>query len=246
MRIFILLPVMLIFTVSCLYAQERVTTAGFQFKPIFPSSFFSTGPQKFAVDSAKVNFTAKQNTGFCLGMVVRKGFTKNFSFETGINFVNRKFSIESVDSGLTDKTNFRIISYEIPTLVLLFVQLSRQVYMDVAFGHSLDIFPSDVYSKGNYLSQYGARRNWAASSLLANLGFEYRTEKNGYIYLGASFHRPFKFIYQSEILYDGYYKKGIATKERLSGNYLTVDIRYFFHADPEKRKKKIKKVSKPK
>lgn len=235
LRIFILL---LFCKLGSLFAQERITTAGFQFKPIFPSSFFSTGPKNFTAAGTNIEFTQKQNSGFCAGMVIRKGISKNFSFETGINYVNRKFSIESLDSGLTDQTTFRIISYEIPTLILLFVQLSQKIYMDVAFGHSLDIFPSDVYSRATYFSQYGARRNWAASSLLANLGFEYRTEKSGYIYLGVSFHRPFKFIYQTEISYDGLYKKQITATEKLDGNYLTFDIRYFFHADPEKRKRK--------
>jgi len=219
------------------FAQEKITTAGFQFKPIFPSSFFSTGPSNFEADSAL--FTMKQNSGFCFGMVVRKGLSKNFSFETGINFVNRRFSLEVTDSALYEKTKFRIIGYEIPTLLLLFVQLSQHIYMDVAFGHSLDIFPSDVFSKANYLNQYGARRNWAGSSLLANLGFEYRTEKSGYIYLGASFHRPFKFIYVSEIHYTGNNRQ-TDPLEKLGGNYLTLDLRYFFHADPEKRKKSKK------
>jgi hypothetical protein len=234
-----LLILILLFSTGIAYAQEHITTAGFQFKPIFPSSFFSTGPQNF--EEQHVSFSMKQQSGFCFGMVIRKGISKNFSFETGINFVNRKYSLETHDSALYQRTDFRIIGYEIPTLLLLFVQLSQKIYMDVGFGQSFDIYPSDVYSSNNeFLSQYGARRNWIASSLLANLGFEYRTEKSGYIYFGASYHRPFQFSYVSEIHYTGN-DKTVDPKEKLSGNYLTFDIRYFFHADPEKKKKKIKK-----
>lgn len=234
-----LLPLLFILARPVL-SQERITTAGIQFKPIFPSSFFSTGPQNF--EAGGVAFTMKQQTGFCAGMVIRKGLSKNFSFETGINFANRSFILEASDSGLYAKNRFRTIGYEIPTLVLLFVQLSREIYMDVGFGHSLDLFPSDVHSRVEFLEQYGARKSWINSALLTNLGFEYRTEKSGYIYLGASFHRPFSFIYVSEVSYTGH-NKDIFAKEKLGGNYLTVDIRYFFHADPEKRKKKIKKTN---
>lgn len=227
-----------LFFLTSLQGQERVTTAGIQFKPIFPSSFFSSGPQNF--EEGGVPFTLTQRSGFCAGMVVRKGLSKNFSFETGINFVNRSYTLEVRDSNLHLKNKFKTISYEIPTLILLFVQLSREVYMDVGFGHSLDLFPSDVYSKVEFLSQYGARKGWVSSALLANLGVEYRTPKSGYIYLGASYHRPFSFIYVSEVAYTGN-NKDINTTEKLSGNYLTVDIRYFFHADPEKRKRKTRK-----
>jgi len=215
--------------------QEKITTAGFQFKPIFPSNFFSTGPQHF--ESEGVQFVQQQKSGFCAGMVIRKGISKNWSFETGINFVNRHYEIEAKDSGNVAKTKFRIISYEIPLLALLFVQLSQQIYMDVGFGPSFDFFPSDVYSETENLNQYGGRRSWVATSLMANLGFEYRTEKSGYIYLGASLHRPFQFIYYSQVVYSGRVKP-VEALEKLGGNYLTFDIRYFFHADPEKRKKK--------
>lgn len=227
-----------IFFSNNLPAQERITTAGIQFKPVFPSNFFGTGPRNF--EMPPVRFTIQQKTGFCAGMVVRKGLTKNFSFETGINLVHRSYHLEAEDSGFHAKLRFRSISYEIPTLVLLFVQLSRKIYMDVAFGHCLDVFPSDLYAETEGMKQYGARKYWIGSSLLANLGYEYRTEKSGYFYLGASFHRPFSFIYMSEIEYTGN-NRMVQAKEKLSGNYLTVDLRYFFHADPEKRKKKIKK-----
>ena len=85
--------------------------------------------------------------------------------------------------------------------------------------------------------------DWIIPSLIANIGWEYRTDKSGYIYLGASYHRPFSHMAKEVILYNGN-SRFERVELNLSGNYITVDIRYFFHEDAEKKKRKVKK-SKP-
>jgi hypothetical protein len=77
--------------------------------------------------------------------------------------------------------------------------------------------------------------------VIAGLGWEYRTEKSGYFYLGASYHRPFDYIFYSYLLYPDKEKPTSETGSELQGNYLSFDIRYFFHSEPEKRKKKTAK-----
>jgi hypothetical protein len=113
--------------------------------------------------------------------------------------------------------------------------------MDVSLGLSLDFFPSDVQSSDEYFKHYGTRKSWLGESVLANLGYEYRTEKSGYFYIGASYHRPFNDIYYSTVAYyrdHNHYTSG--QQFLISGNYLTLDLRYFFHEDPLKKQKKKK------
>ncbi len=224
------------------FAQVNVLTAGFQVKPIFPSKFFGTGPQ--TLDSSGVSFTLKPSSGLCFGMIIRYGITQSVSIESGINYVKRIYSLTIEDSliSFSGNSKFRIIGYEIPVSGLVFIPLSEKIYMDASLGASFDFFPSDVQSSDDYFKHIGKRNNWIFVSVLANLGWEYRTEKSGYFYLGASYHRPFKDIYTSTV---GYYRNmnNIYTTGQqflLSGNYLTFDIRYFFHEDPLKKQSKKK------
>jgi hypothetical protein len=222
-------------------SQERIITAGFQFKPIFTSDFFNTGPIENTDNG--VNFSLNQKSGFAIGMVLRKGITKKISFETGINIAKRNFDIGVVapDSGLSESVSFSITGYELPLKGMVFIQLSDYIYMDVAMGISLDFFPSDVSVETENFTSYSAKNSWVVPALLANIGWEYRTEKSGFIYLGASFHRPFETIYYNFILYPDDDVPTAKSNNEIQGNYLTIDVRYFFPSAPEKRKKKIKK-----
>jgi hypothetical protein len=79
------------------------------------------------------------------------------------------------------------------------------------------------------------RKNVFQPAVIANLGWEWRTVKSGYFYIGASFHAPFSYEYVTRIRYE----EGQVTEEfynTLSGSYLTIDFRYFFHEEPAKNK----------
>jgi hypothetical protein len=225
-----------------LKGQEQTMTAGFQFKPLFSSKFFSTGPESREVEG--VNFTVKPGGGYCFGMVLRRGITPTISIESGINYVKRNYSITIRDTTPDVDGSFSMISYDIPLLGLVFIQLSDNIYMDVGLGFSLDFFPSDLRTKSEEYEHYSARKSWFSPAVLANLGWEYRTEKSGYFYFGASFHRPFDYIYGSYIGFTDLNAVNPYKTEppiKLSGNFLTADFRYFFHSDPLKKKKKTKK-----
>ncbi|HKR04062.1 MAG TPA: hypothetical protein VJY62_05440 [Bacteroidia bacterium] len=233
----------LVFVSSVNFAQDNILTAGIQVKPIFSSKFFGTGEQTLTGDSS-ITFQTKPGSGFCAGMVVRYGITNRISFETGINYVKRSYTLNIHDSLLpfSGTSKYRIISYEIPLSGLVFIQLSEKIFMDVSLGVSFDFFPSSVQSQDDYFKHLGTRRGWIHESILANLGYEYRTEKSGYFYIGASYHRPFKDIYYSTVTY--YRNKDDYTSGQqflLSGNYLTMDLRYFFHEDPLKKQARKKK-----
>ena len=207
------------------FSQKGVATIGFQFKPIFNNDFFRTGAQSAEQGQAKV--TIQPNSGYCAGMVIRRGFTERLSIETGINYTRRNYQIQIADSALSHKRNYKFIGYEIPISALVYIRLGQKMYIDASLGNSFDFYPSDIYIGDDNFESEGLRKSWIKPAIIANVGAEYRTEKAGYFYLGVSFHRPYSFIYRSRTLITGRNYKVFETD--ISGNYLTVDIRYFFH-----------------
>jgi hypothetical protein len=230
------------------FAQEKVTTVGIQVKPIFTSKFFGTGPEEISQNG--FNYKISQNTGFSGGLVIRKGYTKTLSIEFGINYSRRKITMESLYNGQSSVAQMRIIGYEIPVSQLIFIRLSEKIYMNVSGGLCINMFPSDVQTTNEVLYAIGGRKLIFNPSLIANVGFEYRTPDNGYFYLGTSLNRPFSPIYGLGIDYVINNNIVNSAITDLQGTYLTIDFRYFFHEDPERKKAKLPsdqpKKSKPK
>ncbi len=249
-----ILIISLLFTFHSASAQKDVTTFGIQVKPIIPSKFFDSGSE--TVTSDFVDFTFQPQLGINFGMVVRKGFTNMFSLEVGLNMVRRNYLLEYNENkyNSTKSIDFAFVGYELPIQGLVYVKLGDKLWMNAAGGFSIDTYPTSIFSTSPDediwadslhfdFQQHTDRNGWVQVSLIANYGFEYRTKDNGYFYLGASYHRPFSPIATSEA------KLEIGTRgvdetikayQELSGSYLTFDIRYFFHEDPERQKKKKK------
>ena len=86
-------------------------------------------------------------------------------------------------------------------------------------------------------SQKTYRIRWSALAAQSNLGFEYRTEKQGCYYIGASFHRPFGRIAGTQAVVES-----TSGSDRLwlslSGSYFSVDLKYFLY-DKYKTKKAV-------
>lgn len=210
----------------------------------------NTGPQTNAVsDSLGTDLysaTLTPEFGFTAGMVIRYGFTKMISIETGINYVQRKYSLSVGPEGQKQNSAFTIVGYEIPVQAMFFVRLADRFYMDAGAGLQLDIFPSDVYTSDTSFRHYGARTSIFNGGAIANLGWEYRTKKIGFFYLGASYHIPFTDIYTSRVAHVVNNVPQVATQFGLNGSYLTFDVRYFFHEFPIPQRKKGKKKGKEK
>lgn len=234
-RITIALFVVFTFCSYAVTAQKNVTTAGFQIKPIFKNNFLRTADKIFAEEG--VDFKVGNQSGFAAGMVVRHGISNRFSFETGINYIKRNYRLNITDSAFSSTSDFKIVGYEIPAMGMVFIPLSRNIHMNVSMGLSLDIFPSDIFTGDDNFKHYSLRKHVVNSGIQTNLGWEFRTEESGWIYLGASYHRPFEHIYFSQIAYEINSDKTIASTT-LDGSYFTVDLRYFFHSDPITKKKK--------
>ena len=227
----------LLFLISpSLCAQENTFIAGFQYKPIFANDFFGTGPKTIVQNS--IGFSIAQKRGYCGGMILRRGINKQFSLETGINFTKRIFALSITDTSFTGTSGFTIIGYEIPVQGMIFLRLTQKIYMSTSFGLSMDMYASNVYTQDTYFKHSSKFHSLFQFATLAGLGFEYRTEKNGYFFLGASYHLPFSYSYYSTI---NYLPKQEVGRIKLGGNYLALDFRYYFHEDPMKPKKKKKK-----
>jgi hypothetical protein len=209
---------------------------GAQFKPIVPINYFGAGPVDLS--DTVTNLSINPKMGYSFGMIMRRDFTKLFSFETGINYTRRNYDIlASGDARDTsDVADFGFVSYQIPLQALVYIRLSENFYMNTSGGIGIDWYPSHVQSIGeNFLLQHlSLKRYWMNFSLLANVGFEYRTEDIGRFYIGASFVNPFNTITDTKIdyFYENNRKQRYTTQ--LSGTYITIDFRYFF-ADKEKK-----------
>jgi len=224
--------------------QENVTTFGIQIKPIIPIKLFVDNPGEF-VDS---NYTGSMTStaGYSFGMVIRKGLTKAISFESGINFVKRNYSLtmaKQTDSvRLEDETDFGFVSYNIPIQALVYVKLTEHLFMNVSTGVSLNGYASPTVTVGRDLKmeQLTFPRKRAGISYLANLGFEFRTKKDGYFYLGASYSMPLGWMARTRSRWVNKFGVHHDHNYELTGQYLTLDLRYFFHEDPKKKSKKKK------
>lgn len=230
----ILLTLIVLMISQSLTAQKGIITAGFQFKPIFNNDFFGAGAQSAVKGGAEV--IVKPNSGYCAGMVIRRGFSNRISLETGINYVRRNYTLQLIDTNYSHQKNFKFIGYEIPVSLLVYIRLGQKIFMDASLGNSFDFYPSDIYVGDDEFESEGLRKSWIKPALMANLGAEYRTEKVGYFYLGFSYHRPYSFIFRSRTLFS--HKNYQIFQTDISGNYLTVDIRYFFNEQPLNKQKK--------
>lgn len=216
-------------------AQLGVTTFGVQVKPVIPFSFFEPVSN---LQREHLTSSLELTGGFAFGMTVRTGITKAISFEVGIDQITRRydFAIANDTNGYAEAGKLRFVGYEVPITLLVYIRLGERTWMNNALGASVDFYPGDVKKELQYAQAYYFRRNWAQVGVVGNIGVEYRTERSGYFYLGATFHRPFGEMAKADVTwldrYTGYTPYRLSTY--LSGSYLTVDLRYYFHEDPDK------------
>jgi len=215
-------------------------TFGLQYKPIISASYFNAGDES-AIWEDGYSSELLPRFGQSLGMVVRYNFSTTFSLETGLNLVNRRyrFTLKNSSINLDDYTTFTLRSYEFPIQLLSYVRIAEQYYINASFGNSINVFPSDIISFGEKNDIYflsTSRRKKIQAAFIANLGVEYRTKEKGIFYFGASFHRPWKNTARSFPEYDdgtNSFNTEAPSREDskyldISGNYFTLDIRYFF------------------
>ncbi|MCC6839926.1 MAG: hypothetical protein IT230_07195 [Flavobacteriales bacterium] len=217
------------------WAQLGVTTFGLQVKPVIPFGFFDADK---VYQQEHLHATLALDGGLAFGMVVRTGISKSISLEVGLDQITRRydFTMANDTAGYDDATTVRYVGYELPVTCLVYIRLGERTWMNNALGASVDFYPSDAKRELANAQAYLFRRNWAQVGIVGNIGVEYRTERSGFIYLGATFHRPFGDMAQADATwldrYASYRPYRMSTG--LSGSYLTLDLRYYFHEDPDK------------
>jgi hypothetical protein len=125
----------------------------------------------------------------------------------------------------------RFISYDIPANVLVYIQLSKSLYMNASMGFSLVFKPTSIgvlTAPGSYHSfrHTGRVNRKGGLDLQASMGFEYRTEKKGFFYFGGSARVPLKPLFDliATYKYQGYSNTIYA---QIDGSFLSLDIKYF-------------------
>lgn len=215
--------------------KEKVPSYfGLQFKPLIPGDFL--GKSKTTIRNGNFSALYKQQLGYSFGGSVRVGITELISIESGINLIQRNYSIDYSypDSSLSLTSGFGITNYDIPINALIYIKLSDVFYMNASLGGSVVFNPSNVakieYPGGlNQFKHEGRRHGKMGFEFNANIGFELRTEKSGFFYLGASGRIPTQSIYNIAAIYSNTSSstKLVATGG-LDGAYLAIDIRYYF------------------
>ena len=233
----LLLPLLTGLAVPGVFGQQGVTTFGLQVKPVIPVGFFE-GSKSLQQPHLTADF--RLNGGMAMGMLVRHGLTRSISLEVGLDQITRRFDFNLANdtNGYADGGQLRYTGYELPVMCLVYIRLGENMWMNNALGASMDFYPSDVHKEFANAQAYLFRRSWAQVGVVGNIGVEYRTEKSGYFYLGLTYHRPFGDMVQADATwldrFAGYKPYKMIT--RLSGSYLTVDLRYFFHEAPDKER----------
>ncbi|MBL0125998.1 MAG: hypothetical protein IPP83_00780 [Flavobacteriales bacterium] len=236
----IVLATGLIAMVPSAVAQRGVTTLGLQVKPVIALDYFD---RNTAEEIDHVRYTMNLQGGIAFGMNVRVGVTNMISFETGIGQIQRRYSFRIVNdtSGFDATGTMKYVGYEMPIMGLVFIRLGERAWMNTALGASMDFYPSDA--EGFMADAAGRarifRKNWAQGGVIGNIGVEYRTYKSGTFYLGATYHRPFNDMAVADMTWTYRGPPAISThtvRTTLNGSYLTVDLRYYFHEDPARRK----------
>lgn len=214
--------------------DEKISSYfGIQVRPVIPTDM--VGEKQTKITGTDFSSTITQTLGYSFGATVRAGITKLIAFETGISFTQRNFdlSMSLSDTNVTAVDNFSLVGYDIPLNLLMYIQLSQKYYMNASMGFVTVFSPTDivkvtetggVHSFENYGSVSRVTFNFNA-----NVGFEYRTEKSGFFYLGGSIRVPLQpaFNWLSAHMIQQHSDYTIA-KGTVSGSFLSLDLKYFF------------------
>lgn len=214
---------------------------GVRIRPIIPTVITQREFKTIVSDSLTAEMRP-QITG-SYGVLVRYNFNKSLAIEFGLDYTRRAYNLEIMRTGSSqlDKTQFGIINYEIPLQALYYVKLDDKIFANILAGTAFNFYPTDVESFGDSKTWFhrSFRREWITTSLIMNVGVEYRTEKKGNFYVGASLHRPMRFIYS--IYFYNYPSFGKIAEGSIQGMYTSLDLRYFF--PPSKKEKQKNKDS---
>lgn len=240
MQITFFLAVLFVFLLSPTYSQlgEKKELFpihfGLQTKVILPSDFL--GSVKTSLSNEGFNSNLTQKIGYSYGAIVRADYTKNITVECGINYVQRQFGAEMnyTDSfvNISDTNNLTFINYELPITGIVKIQLSKNIYSLVGLGPSFTFKPTNValidLPGGKHLFYHSGSVKKFGVDLNAQAGFELRTKKSGYFYIGGGVKVPTAYLFN----WGGKYgqqgsSESLIDFEKVNGAFLSIDLRYY-------------------
>jgi hypothetical protein len=210
------------------FGQQGRIDAGIQVKPVFSAPILRTGPIDLVEGDTR--FTVTPRSGYVLGGVFRVGLWKNTALESGLSVAQRHYrlSIENGPYNFDHEQTFRIVGYELPISLLVFLRLGEESYMSAGLGACINAFPSEVGIGDRNFFMLGFRNARINPGATAGLGFEQRTNI-GSFYIGATFQLPLKAIYNLTIEYtEPPQAERPRVQTELRGNYVTLDLKFFF------------------
>jgi hypothetical protein len=232
-RIFFL--ILLVIFSAFASAQERKAAFGLQIEPVIPSALFRISTVESQVGN--VLFTVEPRPGIAYGAMISANLTPRFTIETGINSLSRIYKVSVFDDDFSTSLQFKVVNFEIPLNLTYYVRLGPKLYMGHSAGFSLQFLPSNLKTtvdekdtSGNTifkLEQISRRRYFMMPAFKGGIGFEYRTQNDGYFFIGPTY-RLFTVLYRSQLFYfrDQIDIQNLDVKP--IGDYFGITVRYVF------------------
>ncbi len=226
-------------------SDAQTAVFGFQFEPITPSAMFRI--KTTTIETENVVFSINPKSGYAFGAYLAINISKRFTVESGINSINRDFSILATEKAESHLLEFSVVNFELPLSLTYYVRLSEKLFMGHTLGISFQIPPSHLISRENWIGTQGGnsvfeqlsiRRYWIVPTYKGGVGLEYRTENSGSFYVGPTYHL-FSPIYSTNI---SYRNDGIDEHFRTKpiGDFFGILLRYNFAPTPFLHKSKKK------
>ena len=212
--------------------QNPPSYFGLQVRPIFPTNFIGDSELKLSKDGFESTLSKK--VGYSFGATVRVGLTKTLALETGINYTQRQYNqvMSVADSNSFATNTLTFVEYDIPLNALVYIKLADSWFMNASVGFALTYKPTDVETYnapgGNHsFTHIGLTRSKVGIDANANIGFEFRTEKDGFFYLGASARVPFAPVFDYIAQYH-WEDTHLTIIGEFDASFMSVDFKYFF------------------
>lgn len=238
---------LLLLTSISAFSQQKEPielTFGLEVSILTPVSFFNSDSVVLSGPDLTYRSVNRYVGGYGFGGTIRIKLTEFWNIETALRFARRRYEVTISDPivGFSDVAELRTSGYEIPLKGLVYIQMADRVYMNVALGVSADFYASDVEFVTPDYAVNMFKETWIRAAAIGSIGVEYRTEKDGYFYVGGNFHQSFGQTMSTWVSYQrDRIPPNIIQTGQVELSYFSIDFKYFF-APKKDTKPKVKYV----
>lgn len=232
--IFLMAPSLLLAQFPEEKKEKFPTYFAFGVNTLFPNNF--QGTKNYSINQGITQSDIEQLIGYNFGGLFRRSYSERFSLEAGMYYATRRFDIQAtiIDSNLMTRDTMKFTTIEIPVNAIVFVKMSETIYSNVGFGLSFIYKPSTVrvFSKPNdpsSMNHFGIVTNKFGLDLNGQAGVEFRTFNKGIFYVGGTVRVPLLDLFTMYSSYKYKTNKAEVGSQKIGGDYISLDIRYYFH-----------------